>query len=154
MATHNNFSGAFKAMYSQLSRVAKTLPAVLANEGTRFWISNFEDEGFLDGSLKEWKVPERKIPGTPAYKYPKKKGLARRTRKTLVQSGKLKRAVNTSLKSKSIKRIEWEVSGIPYAQRHNEGLDGMPERKFMGKSEFLFKRFKLKIKEAYNKTFQ
>lgn len=125
----------------------------MANVGTNFFISNFDKEGFQDGALTKWKTPERKISGTKSYKYPKKKDLGRRTRKTLVKSGKLRRYVNSSAKEKTFKRIVWRV-GLPYAARHNEGLSGMPERKFMGSSKTLNTLFRKKIKEAYIKAFK
>ena len=134
-------------MYRKLQSVQSSLPTVLANEGTRFFVSSFDKEGW-DG--KSWKVPQRKIPGTPAYKYPKNKGLGRRTRQTLVKSGKLRRAVNSSVKQKTFKKIVWNVD-LPYAARHNEGLNGMPQRRFMGESKTLNAIFKRKIIQAYNK---
>jgi phage gpG-like protein len=151
MATHSNFSSAFKSMYRKLQSTQRTLPSVLANVGTNFFISNFDKEGFQDGGLTKWKTPQRKIAGTKSYKYPKKKDLGRRTRKTLVKSGKLRREVNSSAKEKTFKRIVWRVS-LPYAARHNEGLKGMPERRFMGPSRTLNTLFRKKIIEAYKKS--
>lgn len=153
MAVHNSFNSAFKAMYKKLGQVEKTLPKVLGNEGTNFFLSNFDKEGFQDDGLKKWKEPQRKIVGTKAYKYPKKKDLGRRTRKTLVKTGKLKRAVNASRKETNYKRIVWRIPStvVPYAARHNYGLDGMPKRHFIGESRTLNKIFKKRIIEAYKK---
>jgi hypothetical protein len=153
MAQHATFDAAFKAMYRRIASVQNTLPTVLANEGVNFFVGNFDKEGFVDGSLEKWKTPERKIPGTSAYKYPKKKDLGRRTRKTLVKTGKLKRQVNNSIVEKSIRRIVWKVVS-PYAKRHNEGLDGMPKRQFMGESKTLNAIFKRKILLAYRYAFK
>ena len=154
MATHKTFSGAFKALYKRMESVQRDLPSVLANEGTKFWLGNFDKEGFDDGGVKSWKVPERRIPGTSSYKYPKSKGLSRRIKKTLIGTGKLRRAVNNSVKEKTFKRIVWRVgSEVPYAARHNEGLNKMPKREFMGESKTLNKRFKQRIIGAYKKAF-
>jgi len=154
MATHKNFTSAFKALYRRIESVKKDLPSVLANEGTKFWLSNFDKEGFQDVGIKAWKIPERKIPGTPSYKYPKKKGLSRRVKKTLIGTGKLRRAVNSSVKEKSFKRIVWRIgSEVPYAARHNEGLKGMPKREFMGESRRLNNIFRGRITQVYKKAF-
>lgn len=40
-----------------------------------------------------------------------------------------------------------------YAQRHNEGLNGMPKRQFMGRSGYLDKRIYNKIKKEHDKRF-
>lgn len=154
MGVHKTFDSAFKSMYRKIGAVDRSLPSVLANVGTNFFIENFDKEGFQDGAaIDRWSWPERKIPGTKSYKYPKKKDLGRRTRKILVKRGKLKRAVNKSVKEKSHKRIVWRVdrNEVPYAARHNYGLDGMPQRKYMGESRELNRRFRRKIVEAYKK---
>lgn len=154
MATHSNFTSAFKSMYRKIGTVKNTLPAVIANEGTNFFIGNFDKEGFEDTSVSKWKTPKRKIVGTPEYKYPKKKGLGRRTRKILIGTGKLRRAVNNSVREKTFSRVVWRIgSEVPYSARHNSGLNGMPKREFMGESRTLNKRFKKKIIQAYNKAF-
>jgi hypothetical protein len=153
MAQHATFDAAFKAMYRRIASVQNTLPTVLANEGVNFFVGNFDKEGFVNVSIEKWKTPERKIPGTLAYKYPKKKDLGRRTRKTLVKTGKLKRQVNNSVVEKSIKRIVWKVVS-PYGKRHNDGLDGMPKRQFMGESKTLNAIFAKKIIQAYKYAFK
>ena len=42
-------------------------------------------------------------------------------------------------------------SDLPYAQRHNEGLAGMPKRQFMGPSKVLFDRIENKIDKEVQK---
>jgi hypothetical protein len=115
MAQHATFDAAFKAMYRRIASVQNTLPTVLANEGVNFFVGNFDKEGFVDGSLERWKPRQAK------GKVKKKD----QTRKILVKTGKLKRAVNKSVVEKSIKKIVWLVdkSEIPYAAAHNQGLN-------------------------------
>jgi phage gpG-like protein len=195
MAVHKDFNSAFRALYRKISSVQSTLPNVLANEGTEFFVSNFELEGFTDVGFDAWT--------------PRKTKSKKSKKKILVQSGRLRRAVNKSVTEKSFKRIVWQVnkSEVPYASVHNNGetinkgasskvlyfrdtstnietrkVTGvfasnkkgtkkifratrgmkvnigahsiqMPRRHFMGKSEFLNKRFKLRIKEIYAKAF-
>ena len=38
-----------------------------------------------------------------------------------------------------------------YARRHNEGLDGMPKRRFIGKSRYLTNQIFKKVKKEYDK---
>lgn len=154
MAIHSSFGSAFRAMHRRLESVTNTLPSVIANEGTRFWVGNFDKEGFEDSGVQRWQTPKRRIPGTAEFRYPKKKGLSRRVKKTLIGTGKLRRAVNASVKERTMKKVVWKVGReVPYAARHNEGLNGMPKREFMGESKELNKRFKRKIIQAYNKAF-
>lgn len=110
MATHKNFTSAFKALYRRIESVKKDLPSVLAKEGTKFWLSNFDKQGFQDESLQKWK--------------PRKKEKSKKdsTRSILVKSGKLRRAVNKSVVEKTFNRIVWRIgSEVPYAAVHNDG---------------------------------
>jgi hypothetical protein len=150
MATHKDFRSAFKALEKRVASTRKDIPAVIGNLGTRIFVESFKKEAWNN---TPWKIPQRRIPGTKAFKYPRKKDLGRRTRKTLVKSGALRREVNNSLKTKTFKRIEWLVSGLPYAKAHNEGLNGMPKRKFIGDGHYLRMMFKRKVIQMYKKTF-
>jgi len=149
MATHTSFNSAFKSMYRKLNSVQRSLPGVLANEGTKFFVSNFDLGGFTDVGFRAWK-PRKQFTsnGKRIKKFNKKK--------ILVKTGRLRRAVNNSVKEKSFRQIVWRIDpgAVPYAARHNEGLDGMPRRHYMGKSYFLYKRFRLRIKQAYIKAFE
>ncbi len=42
---------------------------------------------------------------------------------------------------------QYKMVDLPYAARHNSGLDGMPKRQFMGKSPILMRQHREKIKE-------
>lgn len=147
MATHSNFSSAFKSMYRKLQSTQRTLPSVLANVGTNFFISNFDKEGFQDDSLERWKPRQAK------GKVKKKD----QTRKILVKSGKLKRAVNKSVKEKSFKRIVWQVSGIPYAAVHNDGFKGLQyvksySRDLIGKKKEATGTYSIKTRKVNTRT--
>lgn len=113
----------------------KTLPPVLGNQAVRFFTQSFTNQGFTDGSLTKWKG---------------RKDDARPGRAILVKSGNLKRAVSGSLKQATWNLIKLIVdsSAIPYARRHNEGLDDMPKRQFMGPSKELQKQQVSKIKQV------
>ena len=42
----------------------------------------------------------------------------------------------------------------PYAKRHNEGIDGMPKRQFMGNSQYLREQIKNKVTKELDKIFK
>lgn len=140
----------FDRVLTNFKQLEQELPKELANTTQKFFNNAFRQQGW-DG--KTWQTPQRRIPGTNAYKYPKSKGLGRRTRATLVKSGALRRAVATSLRVATFKKVRFEVD-LPYAKVHNEGLQvrnfKMPERKFMGDSPTLRKLQLNVIKKVTN----
>ena len=140
----------FDKVLQNMQQLKKELPQELANDAQKFFNNAFRSQSW-EG--KSWQTPQRRIPGTLSYKYPKKKKLGRRTRATLVQSGRLRRTVATSLKS-----VRWEsikfVVDLPYADVHNEGGAKMPKRKFMGDAPSLKIIQRKKIKKMVNKIWQ
>ncbi|MEG7677090.1 hypothetical protein U2060_15225, partial [Listeria monocytogenes] len=56
----------------------------------------------------------------------------------LTNSGALRRATSNSIRQATWERIMLVVD-LPYAKRHNEGLDGMPQRTFIGQTNELTK---------------
>lgn len=121
----------------------------IANMSRNHYLNAFQKSSW-EG--KTWRQVQRKIPGTPTYKYPKKKGLSRRTKPILVNRGTLRRAVNSSVKGISGGKIYFRVD-LPYAKRHNEGLKGMPKRQFMGWSNEQSKKAKEIIERNINRSF-
>jgi phage gpG-like protein len=110
-----------------MEQLKKEVPPVLANQAQTFFTKSFDNQGFTDGSLSKW--AERK--------YGKDAG-----RNILVKSGRLKRAVSSSIREANwnIIRLIVDVSnegGFNYAQAHNEGTDKLPKREFMGDSATL-----------------
>lgn len=117
--------------------VIKTkVPPLLANQARNFFLKSFKDSAWQDSGTQKWKEVQRRIAGTNAYKYPKKKQLSRRTSPILVRTGKLRRAVRNSVRLQTFERIELVVP-LKYAAVHNEGEGNMPQRKFMGDSKTL-----------------
>lgn len=140
---------------ANFQKLKQDLPKVLANDAVRFFNQSFVKGGW-DG--KTWQTPERKIPGTAAYKYPIKGASRRHTRATLVESGALRRAVATSLKKVSFSSTKFAVN-LPYGAIHNYGLamksgGKMPQRKFMGDSTTLRNLQRAKIKNAIKSIWQ
>jgi len=118
----------FDQVRNRLAITKRVLPVKLANQVERHFTEAF-DKGGLDEY--RWQEVKRRIPGENAYKYPKKKGLSRRTKPILTMSGTLRRKVSRSIVSSTWSSILLQVRDLNYAKRHNEGLDGMPARPFM-----------------------
>ena len=137
-----------------ISAMKNELPKVLANQAQNFFVDNFAKQGFDNGTVKKWKEVQRRIPGTPSYKYPKKKDLGRRSRAILQGkgSGQLRGAVNNSIREASFSLVRLTVS-VPYASYLNKGTPKMPARKFIGNSKTLNKQHEETIKDFVNKAF-
>jgi hypothetical protein len=59
----------FDKLRQNLAQVKKDLPRLLANDAQNYFLGAFKNEGW-DGS--KWKEVQRRIEGTPEYKYPLK----------------------------------------------------------------------------------
>jgi len=126
-----------------MERLKKELPVVLANEAQNFFAGSWKSQGFTDKSLNPW---------APRAKETKKtKGKA-----IMVSTGKLRRAVQNSIREKSFSKIRLVIDGgsIPYAARHNNGDDVMPKRQFMGDSETLRKQQRKTIVNQIDKIWK
>lgn len=135
----------FDKLAARFQQLKKELPIEIAADAVKFFNKSFTQHGFDDGGVKPWKEVNRRIPGTPEYKYPKNRGLGRRKSAILVRSGRLKAAVNNSAKKRTFEEILFEVES-PYGRFHNEGAGHNPKRKFMGDSKTLRKIILNKIK--------
>lgn len=134
------------------AKIRQKEPAILremANIARNHYVNSFKRSSW-DG--KSWREVMRRIPGTKAYLYPKKKGLGRRTRPILIGKGTLRRAVNSSVKAVTNKKIYFKVS-LPYAAVHNYGTRKMPQRQFMGWDRFLHNKAIETIKKNIDQCF-
>lgn len=134
----------------------RELPLQLANQAQNFFVKSWSDQGW-DG--EKWKEVKRRISGTPEFKYPKFRDLGRRTRAIMVGSiynkrgSHLRNQVSKSIQTVSFPLIRLVVNS-PYAERHNEGLGGMPRRRFMGQTVKLTGMQKATIEKAIDKIFK
>ncbi len=110
-----------------IARTKRVLPIALAKI-----TENHFTESFKVGRLDEhkWKEVQRRIPGTSAYKYPRKKGLSRRTSPILVRTGNLRRKTSRSIASATWAKVQL-INDLPYAKAQNEGTDTIDARPFM-----------------------
>jgi phage gpG-like protein len=144
----------FDLVIKELKGKDHTMKREIAVETKNYFVQSFKDQKFYN---KKWKEVQRRIPGTKAYKYPKKKGLKRRTRPILIGKGTLRRAVNGCIKTVGSK-ITFQID-LPYAAIHNEGLKmkngkAMPKRQFMGQNKTTDNIAKTIIKKYVNKAFR
>lgn len=125
---------------------------LLSNQAQNYFVKSFTNQGF---NGEGWKEVNRRIEDKPAYKYPKKKGLSRRTKPILIGSGDLRRQVAGMAKTAQITDDNLRmIVDLPYAARHNEGLKGMPKRQFIEQTSELTKMQNDKIKQILDKLWQ
>lgn len=131
-----------------MAKMKREMPVKLANMTQREFSASFTKQGWSgDGGNQNWKEVQRRIPGTPEYKYPKTKQLSRRTSPILVRSGKMRRAVSNSIRTATFEKIQLVVP-LSYAKYQNEGTEDIVQRKFMGDGRELRRKQKaLMIKE-------
>ncbi|WP_372747097.1 phage morphogenesis protein [Lutibacter sp.] len=156
-----------------IARQTKELEEFLENdlldimevEGLNHFEDSFEKQGWDDSGVKDWKarktVDKR---GRDITRYRTNKrgklgdlnsyGRKNDGRAILTGHSTGGNKLKNSLKARQISGgIEFS-SDKPYAQRHNEGLNGMPKRQFMGASKALDKKIKRKIDKQLNQIFK
>lgn len=151
-----------------LNTAANNIPRdtliVIEAEGLQFISDNFEAEGFHTGSgVDKWqkrKTTDKNGRDITRYRTNRKGnagslnayGRKNQNRAILVGHNtggdKLKNSIEATRSGSAVTFTTYK----PYAKRHNEGLKGMPERRFMGPSPELDKRIAKKIKTILNKN--
>jgi phage gpG-like protein len=132
------------AVKKRFEDAKKRLPRQIADESRSFFMKSFEQQGFNNsGSVSKWREVQRRIPGTNPYKYPKTRGLSRRTKSILTGTGRLKRSLRIMQLSFAKSVI---ATDVPYAIYHNEGSKYQRKRRFMGNSRALNLRVQNLIK--------
>ncbi len=151
-----------------LDRAAQEIPdkvlRIIGVEGKNFIQKNFRDEGFTDTSTEKWqerKTEDRQGRDITRYRT-SRRGKAGNLNK--YGSSIKDRAILTGFATGGNKlrnsfryRVSIGSSQVTfytykeYAERHNEGLDGMPKRRFMGKSAYLNTQISKKINKELDK---
>ena len=154
-----------------LDRAAQEIPdkvlKIIGVEGKNFIQKNFRDEGFTDSSTEKWqerKTEDRQGRDITRYRT-SRRGKAGNLNK--YGSSIKDRAILTGFATGGNKlrnsfryRVSIGSSQVTfytykeYAERHNEGLDGMPKRRFMGKSAYLNTQISKKINKELDKILQ
>lgn len=118
----------FEALVRSIKTQKNALARIVANDIKNYYVASFTKQSW---NGQKWEEVQRRIPGTAAYKYPKRRGLSRRTKPILIGKAIMRRAVAGSVKEATFNRILWMVD-VPYAEVHNNGSKIMPRRRFMG----------------------
>lgn len=151
-----------------LDRAAKEIPdkvlRIIGVEGKNFIQKNFRDEGFTDTGTEKWEVRKTEDrQGRDITRYrTSRRGKAGNLNK--YGSSIKDRAILTGFATGGNKlrnsfryRVSIGSSQVTfytykeYAERHNEGLNGMPKRQFMGKSNYLNTQISKKINKELDK---
>lgn len=121
----------FKKKMREFEQMKRDAPRVVGNMAKNHYLEGFQKGGFIDNTLDPWKK--------------RKEGAPRNSgRAILVDTGALRRSIRVT--SASFRRIVIASVGLKYASRHNQGLDGMPKRQFIGESRALTKKIKQYLK--------
>lgn len=124
-----------KKYEAEIDSMVNTMGVMAKNNFT----ANFRKQGFEDETVTPWQPRKRADIGR-----------SRGARSILIKSGRLRRSITFRKKGK------WSVvigTDVPYARRHNEGLNKMPKRQFIGYSGKLNRQiissFSSKIKRIF-----
>lgn len=144
----SNAKDNFKKEVSQkVEKAMSNILKLIANEAqTHFVEENLEKESFQG---TKWKEVQRRTEGTNAYKYPKGRNPARRTRGILRgETTKLFRALT---RPPQIKGKEIVFKMPPYAKYHNEGEAPQPKRTFIAMDKKLLDKINRLVKAQLDK---
>lgn len=133
-----------------IEQVKRDLPILLSKQAERYFTASFSNQSF---NHKAWEEVKRRIEGTNEYKYPKRRGLSRRTKPILVGTGALRRATSNSTRSLYPKNIRLVID-LPYAAVHNEGSGNIPKRQYVGQTKELTRKQKTLIERHIDKVWQ
>lgn len=132
----------FDRINKNLDKMARDLPRLAANAMLNHSKKAFRDQGFTDAALSPWAARKR---GNAADRRTNK------NRAILVDSGNLRRSLR--VRKRTFSEIAVGSYGIPYAKRHNQGLAGMPQRRFVGRSKVLTKKLHTLAAREFRKAF-
>lgn len=136
--------------------ISKDLPKIVEVEGLAHIKKSFKDEGFTNSRLQKWK-PRKTTDqnGRDITRYRTDKvgkigslnAFGRRNKGRSILTGhesggnKLRNSFRTKRSAKRVVFFTYK----DYAERHNEGKDGMAKRMFMGPSQKLDRKIEKKI---------
>ncbi|CAB4131001.1 hypothetical protein UFOVP129_42 [uncultured Caudovirales phage] len=151
----------FEEVTKRLQQAERETIVLLSNQSQNYFLSSFRKQGW-DG--ENWKEVQRRTPDTKAYKYPKTKGLQRRTSPILVgagfkvRGGTLRRAVSNMARTAEVSNNNGNarlrmIVDLDYAKYNNEGTNHNPKRQFVGQTAELTDMQMKKIDEIIKRVF-
>lgn len=118
-------SNKLKLSSVRLKRGAPKLVREMTNEAvTYFKVNVWRGEGYDVNPGGRWK--QRKKP---------------KPKRLMTDTGRLRK----SIKGMSRGKVGIVSTDVPYGRYHNEGTDKLPQRKFMGESDILNRKFRKRI---------
>ena len=157
----------FESVKQKLATSRRELLKRLSEQAQNYFVSSFKKQAW---NGQPWKEVQRREEGTKAFKYPKTKGLQRRTQPILIgagwqkRGGTLHRAVSTMARTAELTAGGFRmIVDLPYAEIHNEGGQGkafgkysftMPKRQFVGQTEELTQKQTKTIEKVITKIWQ
>ena len=124
----------------RFNQFKQTAPRIIANNSLNWFLKGFRKSGGqTDDSKSGWEARQ------PSAKRNAGRGI-------LVDTGALRRSIKVF--KANFKEIIIGTTGIPYANRHNEGLKGMPKREFIGDSKGLDSDNKKTLVKMLTKVFR
>lgn len=159
-------AGSLEDLQNMLNQAAKQIPdkalRIIGVEGLKFIKKNFRDQGFNDTGIKKWQ--KRKTTdknGRDMTRYTRGRNAGSMTKFGLRNADRALLVGHDTGGDKLINSFKYNIikassqvhysTNKKYAARHNEGLDGMPKRQFMGKSKYLDNQISQKIKKELDK---
>lgn len=139
MATYNRFE--FENIVAKLEKAKVDLPKLVASDIRNYFVNSFKQQGWAG---TKWKDVKRRQKETQT---------ARDKKPILIQSGRLRRAVNESIRKTTWQEIVLGID-VEYGAKHNEGTDGMPKRQFMGESKELNAKIHERIEKEIKKIIE
>lgn len=147
----------FKRVLYGLEAAKKSAAKDMINAVVKNSLDAFKQQGY---NGQPWREVQRRIPGYPAYEYPKTKDLSRRTKPILIMTGRLRRAVANLAHSSRISyskydfkvRMMIDESKVPYAGYINNGTENMVARPFMGNTVALRRILKDTLTKNLNRA--
>lgn len=140
----------FLEVLAKIEQTKRELPKKLANQAQNYFVLSFRKQGF---GTEKWQEVKRRIPGTPEFKYPKTKGLSRRKKDILTNTGELRRRVGNSIVSDAWPTVRLVID-LPQAAAINEGTAKMPQRQFAGQTTELSNKQEDMVESYFSKIWE
>jgi len=124
----------FKEMADKYKQLERNIPKIAGVIAVKTIRENFEVQGFIEEGKTASEKWESRKPETD-YAYDNYKSYKGRNYKSsnpiLKQTGNLKDAIAYKVEDEHKVFIGVNLSLVPYAKAHNEGLGNLPKRKFL-----------------------
>ena len=148
----------FEDIKRKLVAMRRETLILLSVQAQNYFVKSFKNQGF---NGEPWKEVKRREPDEKAYKYPKTKGLQRRTSPILIGAGFKKRGGTLRLAVATMARTAEIGNGtlrmvvdLPYALAQNEGNSRLPRREFIGQTPELTNMQMKKLDEIVTRIFK